>query len=425
MFFDNKYLRNIRLQGAGNISAQIINILTLPIITRLYSPTDIGSLKIFIEVLAVYTILISFRVERVVMLPKHKEDASNLASFVFSCGILSALTLTLVTFLAVIFDLIPDDFIIWSYLLPITSFILVTAYAFQQLSQRTENFMHSGLSEVVNRSTNSFISIFAGLLNFGGIALGFAVLSGAFTKTLTFYKFLYIINLRFFESLKNGVGLIKKAGYQKILGSIMISEIMLAITTLAPLWYISYKWGGEYLGHFSLVLATLVLPTTLIGRAIGQVYFQRASSLISSDKNFRQLFLSNFKFLTLFTIPITVVVYFFADYLYPLIFGEQWILAGTIAKYYVFATAFGWISIPLEKSAVVTNAWWYSPLWYLFRIITTFLLIYLIDVSGGSFLEFIFCLTIQVAFMYCIDIYASYKFSLRTKPFPSNIIKEN
>ena len=75
MFFDKNYLRNLGWQGMGNVSAQIVNVVSLPIITRLFTPADIGMLRVFIEALAFTTILISFRVEHIIMLPKRKNDA--------------------------------------------------------------------------------------------------------------------------------------------------------------------------------------------------------------------------------------------------------------------------------------------------------------------------------------------------------------
>ena len=106
---DRLYLKNISWQSSGNISAQVVNILSLPIITRLFTPEDIGLLRIFIEVLAVFTIFISFRVEQIILLPKNDEGAQELFGYVFGNGLISSFVLSLIICLFIIFGLIPQD----------------------------------------------------------------------------------------------------------------------------------------------------------------------------------------------------------------------------------------------------------------------------------------------------------------------------
>ena len=421
MFFDKNYLRNLGWQGMGNVSAQIINVVSLPIITRLFTPADIGMLRVFIEALAFTTIVISFRVEHIIMLPKRKNEAVELLLFVFSSGFISTLIISITVLILILFQLIPSEFFIWAIVLPFTSFLLVFSQASQQLSQRSGDFKKSGISEIVNRSTNSSTAIIAGILNSTGIALGLAVAVGFFFKALTFIKNLKYLSFNLLRNFYKGIDRIKKGGYQKLLGSIIFSNLLLSVTTISPLWYISYKWGNEYLGYFSLVLVTLVLPITLIGKAVGQVYYQKASSLMSSGESFNAPFMSNLKFLVTLSLPIFSLVFFLAPVIYPLFFGAQWLVAGYIAQYYVFAAGISFISIPLERSALVSNAWWYSPVWYIFRASSTLMVIYFVDFFESSFYEFIFWLTIQVALMHLIDVFASYKFSLRNKPYQSNL----
>ena len=86
---DSGYLKNIGFQSSGTILAQLVNIASLPVIARLYDPVEIGIFNLFMQALAIATILISFRVEHVVtacwvcgrfrrcVLPHHDGDPSR------------------------------------------------------------------------------------------------------------------------------------------------------------------------------------------------------------------------------------------------------------------------------------------------------------------------------------------------------------
>ena len=93
---DGGYLKNIGFQSSGTILAQLVNIASLPIITRLYDPAEIGIFNLFMQALAIATILISFRVEHVVMLPKDDKNASELVGFVAGFGVVSCLLMTVI-----------------------------------------------------------------------------------------------------------------------------------------------------------------------------------------------------------------------------------------------------------------------------------------------------------------------------------------
>lgn len=395
----------------------MINIISLPLITRLYLPSDIGTLKVFMEALALCAVIISFKVEHVVILPTKTKDARELLLFVFSWGIISFAIVTFSIVMLGLFALIPQDIFIWALFLPLTAFLCVLSGAVQQLSQRSSNFKKSGLSEVINRSSNNGSAILAGFFSAPGIALVLAMAIGFFFKALTFFDLIKDLGLNLLKNLVVGFRRLKNEGLGKILGSLIFSQISLSVTTIAPLWYISIKWGSDYVGFFSLVLATLALPATFIGKAVGQVYYQRASSTFTNGQSFQELFLANLSFLVCLAIPGFGVVYYFADYLYPFIFGHAWITAGLIAKYYVFAAAMSFVSVPFEKSAIIVNAWWYGPGWYIIRVLTTIMVIYFNYLYEGTFFGFIIWLSIQIATMHLLDALASYIFSLRDLAF--------
>lgn len=414
---DGGYLKNIGFQSSGTILAQIVNIASLPIITRLFDPAEIGVFNLFMQALAIATILISFRVEHVVMLPKEDDDARQLVGFVAGFGAMSCLIMTLILAVLALLGVMPETYRAWLLMLPVTAFLVVFAQASQQLSQRSEDFRRSGLSEVANRAGNSLVSVGAGFLGWPGLWLGISTASGFVCKIFAVSGTLRSVAFNPLKSIPAGRLRIRQQRLEKLLGSMILSHSMLAITGLAPLAYVGYRYGESLTGQFALVIGTLALPTTLVGNAIGQVFYQRASQLFANGKSFDSLFLANAKLLLFIAVPAFLFVAVTGPFLYPLVFGSQWYAAGQTAQIYAVAAAFSFLTMPFDRSGLIVNAWWYGPGWQLARLVTTIGVLLISEMVSAHYLTFVSFLAAQSVCLYAVDVCASYLFSKRNTKF--------
>lgn len=414
---DTGYLKNVGFQSGGNILAQVINIASLPLITRLFDPAEIGLFNLFVEFLALATILISLRAEHVVLLPKTDRQAAELMGFVACFGAMSCIVMTVVMAALSARGLVPAEYRVWALILPATSFLVVFAQAVQQFSQRSADFRRSGSSEVVNRMSNSMVAIIAGSFGLPGIWLGIGTAMGFVGKLVVFRAAFRELTPNLIAGTRTGWHRIRKQKFEKILGSMMVSHIMLALTSLVPLIYVGYRFGAEYTGYFSLVIGTLALPTTLIGNAVGHVFFQRASHRFSHDGTFDKLLIANLRMLVLMAIPAFLFVGVFGPSIYQLIFGGQWLVAGQTAQIYALAAAMSFITVPFGRTGLIVNAWWYGPGWQFGRLVTTAGVILFCEASSKPYLTFILWLTAQATLLFVVDGVASYLFSKRNRPF--------
>lgn len=414
---DRRYIRNIGFQSGGNILAQVINILSLPLITRLFPPADIGVFNLFMQFMALTTILISVRVEHVVMLPKTNDQAKELVGFVVGFGAMSCAGLTGICVVLVMTGLIPAEYQVWALILPLTSFLIVFAQAVQQLSQRSQDFRKSGMSEVANRASNGLVSIGAGLLGFPGVWLGVATAAGFVSKLVVVGGSLGSISFAPVQGALTGRTRVRTEGLERLLGSMILSHGMLTVTTLAPLVYIGYRYGEDFIGQFALVLGTLALPTTLVGNAIGQVFYQRASQLFANGGAFSALLMANARLLFFIALPAFLFVALTGPFLYPLVFGSQWHVAGETAQIYAVAAAFSFMTVPFDRSGLIVNAWWYGPSWHFGRLVTTLAAILLSEMISAPYMTFVWFVAVQSVLLYAIDGCSSYLFARRNTKF--------
>ncbi len=89
--FSDTLAKGIFIIASGTVIAQIIGIITTPIISRLYTPSDFGVLGLFTATLSILALAGGFRYELAIPLPEDDKDAANL--FVFFLVLLSVTSL--------------------------------------------------------------------------------------------------------------------------------------------------------------------------------------------------------------------------------------------------------------------------------------------------------------------------------------------
>ena len=70
--------RDVTVLTLGTGLAQLINIGSAPLLSRLYSPKDFGILAIFLAVVGISSTLVTLRYETAILIPKSKKDSANI-----------------------------------------------------------------------------------------------------------------------------------------------------------------------------------------------------------------------------------------------------------------------------------------------------------------------------------------------------------
>ena len=92
----SRFTTNILKLASGSVIAQILGVLLLPIISRLYSPGDYGVFQLFLAISSVLAVLSCLSYQLAIMLPKKDEDSANITTLciilvcvvsAISCGV--------------------------------------------------------------------------------------------------------------------------------------------------------------------------------------------------------------------------------------------------------------------------------------------------------------------------------------------------
>jgi len=409
------YLRDVLWQMSGNGLAQVLGVVAMPLLTRLYAPANFATLNLFMQVVAGLTIVLTWRFEYLVMLPKDDTQAKTILRAVVLIGAIAAALATLVAWLAdnKLAALLGDAALApWLLLAPLTAWLICVSIGLQQAVQRRQDFRNAGFSEVMSKG-GYVASALAGaswLPHIGGLMSSAAVGAGA--KSLWLWRTLRV------GTTVSGSKASMRAGdairpYRLLAGSMSFSNLLTMITSAAPMIFIAKIYGSDALGQFSLVVSTLYLPSGLLGNAIGQVYYQRAAQRYAQGEAFDDLWRVTAWQLARIGVPLYACIALLSAWAYPFLFGSQWHAAGQYAMLMAVGAGLSFITSPLDRTSLVVQAWWYLPLWHTARAVTTVAVVWLAWRWDWSVLQFLLALVVQMSTMYLADWITGRSFAMR------------
>ena len=91
-------LRNMMILASGTAGAQVIAFAAMPIITRIYSPSDFGVLAIFVAILSLLVPFATFRYSVAIPLPRRSQTAVSVLALSVLLSFAVAIFMTIVLF---------------------------------------------------------------------------------------------------------------------------------------------------------------------------------------------------------------------------------------------------------------------------------------------------------------------------------------
>lgn len=326
------FLKAVSVLVGGTAFAQLIGLICLPILTRLYSPEDYAVLGIYVAIVSILSVIACLRLEIAIPIPEKDEEAKSLLIL----SLLSNFFIVLILYLILFFlnPLLQNFYIIqkldiWIWFIPLGVFLSGLYSALQYWSTRRKRFkdiaqtrmtqaiFNNGASLSVGFSTGGFWGLILGqLFSFGGglLKLGYSTYKDAIqVKKNTelksvLYKYQDFPKYSTFEALAN------------------TSAIQLPLIIIA-----SFLIGPE-VGYLMLAMKVLGIPMGLIGSAMSQVYLSHAPAYHQKGELFEYTKSILRKILKLVIFPFLILL-LISPYIFGYIFGTQWADIG----YYISA----------------------------------------------------------------------------------------
>jgi O-antigen/teichoic acid export membrane protein len=390
--FVSEFVRNVATLATGTTLAQAIPIAISPILTRIYTPEDFGILSLFMAMTAILGSICNGKYELAILLPKSAHEALNIVflSIIISTSF-SAILLVLVLFFRYsIAQMIGNPEVAhWLFLIPFSVFFIGIYNAFNLFNTREKNFRSVALSSIYKSAGSGTTQLSLGFMGIGT----FGLIAG---QIMSYVSGNYILLKRILEKYKlrstfswQIIGTMAK-GFTRFPQFTLPSSLLNATNLNLINFLISGLFSTTVLGFYSLAQRMLGVPSVVIGRSIGQVYFQKITETKNKDGNVCLVFKNTLKKLCIVSIPIFSIAYFTVCPIFIVVFGNEWETAGIYAKILIPLIAIRFVSSPLSTTTHVFQKQHYSLIINSILIITVLSLFYfsrILDVTFENLLR--------------------------------------
>lgn len=327
----NSALSQVSFVAGGTVVAQILGVLVLPIVSRIYSPADFGVMAVYSSVIAILSELSGFRYYLAIPLPKQKRYAHALVLLSFTLQIIIVSILTIIIFLLgdqILHRFSLDVLIPYKYLLPVGLFIIGIYNVISQWAIRESLFAAIGKTKITQVLFGIITKILLGIIGMKpiGLLIGTIIGQGGGITTLSWEIF-----------KKNGIPKFNRSNLFRVLYRYrkfpMYSSLFGILNTLGvnmPQFFLSSFFSIQVTGLYSMAIALLQVPSVFIGQGLAQVFLQRASGAKHSG-NLKQLVLKFYVILFKLGFFPIIFISLFAPTIFSVILGERWMDAGKYA----------------------------------------------------------------------------------------------
>ena len=343
---------------SGTALAQVLGILVMPVITRLFAPEAFGVLAIFASMTAIVGVVVCLRYELAIMLPYSNEEAVNILA-------VSLLSVIIMTFLSSLIVWLGSENIIsllhvpqlknYLWLVPVAIFVQGIFVALSYWNSRTKHFGRLSVAQVISSLTTQTTKLaagFSGLVS-GGVLIGTSVL-GSVVSTAILGGQVWRDDKKFFlnhihwKKIRKGYVRYKKFPLIDTWGGLLNS-----ISWQLPALMLSSFFSVSTVGFYALGLMLLQKPLNLISGALSQVFYQKACKEKNVKGNNSELVENLMDKLMFIGILPTVILSMVGGELFVVVFGERWVEAGLYTQILAPWAFFCFISSPLSTLFLV------------------------------------------------------------------------
>ncbi len=353
----SNFIANVLKLVSGSVASQILGILLVPLVTRIYSADDIGVFQLFVSISGILVIFSTFSYQFAIMLPKTEEDSAN----VF---FLSSILVTFISLLiAVAVIIFPKDieyiieYIFHSpgsskYLIYLPAIVFFNGLFFVQnywLSRKLRFGVIAG-SRVLNTLSTKAFQLAVPIWNVSplGLIAGYAIGYG-------------LADLVMLKGAREDLKVFRKVSVKRMKEMAIEyknfplfsswSTLANTISPQVPTFLLAYFYSPSVVGYFSIANQVVNMPMGLIGTAIQQVFFQKISEVKNGNGkgDMKTIVGEVYKKLILIGIFPMILLLILGEEIFTFAFGQGWHISGTYVKILV-----PWIFLVFLSSPIST-----------------------------------------------------------------------
>ena len=368
----SSFLRAAFVLASGTTLAQVIPFLLTPILTRLFTPDDMGVFSLYFSFVIVFLGALSLGFTYALVSADEEDVLGLLSLCIYSIALLTAPISGIALFL-IHQDLLGfGDLSKWAVLSIALSLIVTELFTVLRYAVLREGKYRILANATVNQSIARIGSqVLMGFVNLGwwGLTFGDAVGRAVGVRKLWLcvpYSARDILSGSSWNRLKEIARKYRDFPYYSAPGAIVDS---LSAQIVAPL--LAVQFGLAVAGQYGIVLRLVILPVTLVGGSVADVFHNRlAEAARAKSGSAERLFLAVAAGLLVVGLILAGVLVLLNNGIWGAVLGEQWAEAGQYAVAIAPRAAAAMVTMPVSRTVLVFGGQKIKLAYNLFNIVT-------------------------------------------------------
>lgn len=381
---------NVLKLTSGSVVAQGIGVLLAPIVARLFAPEAFGVAALFTSITSIVGIVACLRYELSIMLPESDDEAANLLGVSLLCVMIVASITALVI-------LCFDDVIIslfnvsevkkYLWLVPPAVLLAGISLALNNWNSRTKQFGRLSIIRVVSAFITQGAKVVAGFAGYvsGGVLILAGILGGLVATLILGCQIWKNDNQLFKSSIRR-----QKIGYgiKRYRNFSLIDTwggLLNIISWQLPVLLLSFYFSPAIVGFYALGSAVVMMPLKIIGSAVAQVFYQKASEEKNRGDVYKIVINTYKRLVAAGLFPLLMLCIIGQD-LFVVAFGHNWSEAGIYTQILAPWAFFTFVGSPLSTLFLVFERQHFALLMHAAIFITRFISLYIGCILGNVYI---------------------------------------
>lgn len=361
---NSAFVRNVMVVASGTAVAQAIAMVFAPFITRIYGPEAFGILGVFLAVLTTLVPIVALTFPIAIVLPKPDAEAKQLVliSFIAALGVTALVSIAL---------LCAGDWFLGLFgAEAIASFVLLIPLAmlFTAFIQIAEQWLIRKKLFAVSAKVAIGQALITNCLKVG---VGYFNPIGAILILLTTFGYAVHASMLWYGCRRKNAKLIPNS-IETSVAQFSIKKLVRkyydfplyrapqvfinAISKSLPVLLLASFFSPVSAGFYTLGTSVLGMPSLLIGKSVGDVFYPRINEAAHNDEKITRLIVKATLALALAGCAPYLLVMLFGPWLFTFVFGAAWGPAGEYARWISLWMFFMLLNNPSIKALPILSA---------------------------------------------------------------------
>ena len=290
-FKSNEFLRNTSILVGGTVIAQLVSISSSPVLSRIFTTEDFGLFATFMAIVGVFSNFSSLKYELAIVVEKGNDSAKRIQLLSYLIVLVFTLFFTFLVVFTPYSVFKKYNLDVGSYIYMLIPLVFFTGIFTIQSNvlNREKKYKSLSISSIVNKVSIVFFQIVFGFFGLKLLGLVFGNLLGLIIVVCVIYflekKDFFVFNKLNYNELKQVAN--KHYRFPKYT---MPQTLLNTLSQQAPIYMLGYYYGLEVVGAYWMAMRIIQLPSLLVGKSVGQVYYQQAFEVSENKEKTRKLF---------------------------------------------------------------------------------------------------------------------------------------